>query len=81
MCYRARTPKNFSGARQHDDKEKICKKNFVATTKSNNPNFFTFVVFCCYLLQQQKNVAKMLPNNKGKIEVFYFHRTKISQFL
>ena len=55
----------FSGARQHDDKEKICKNILLLRPKSTTPNFFTFVGFCCYLLSQQKNVAKMLPNNKG----------------
>ena len=39
---------------------------YVATTKSNNPQCFHICCFCCYLLPQQKNVVKMLPNNKGK---------------
>ena len=55
---------NISGARQHDDKEKICHQNLLLRPKATNPIFFTFVVFCCYLLPQQKNVAKMLPNIK-----------------
>ena len=55
---------NISGARQHDDKEKICQKNLLLRPKATNPHFFTFVVFCCYLLPQQKNVAKMFPNTK-----------------
>ena len=55
---------NISGARQHDDKEKICHQNLLLRPKATNLNFFTFVVFCCYLFPQQKNVAKMLPNTK-----------------
>ena len=55
---------NISGARQNDDKEKICYKNLLLRPKATKPNFPTVVVFCCYLLPQQKNVAKMLPNIK-----------------
>jgi len=60
--------KKFSGARQHDDKEKSVIKS-VATTKSNNPNFFDIGCFCWYLFLQQKNVAEMLPNIKEKFFV------------
>ena len=55
---------NISGARQHDDKEKIYHKILLLRPKATIVIFFTFVVFCCYLLAQQKNVAKMLPNTK-----------------
>ena len=44
MCCRARTPKNFQVRANMMIKKKSVKK-FVATTKSNNPHFFTFVVF------------------------------------
>ena len=55
---------NISGACQHDDKEKICHQNLLLRPKATKPNFFTFVVFCCYLLLQQKNFAKILLNTK-----------------
>ena len=51
----------FSGARQHDDKEKIYHKILLLRPKATNLNFFHI---CCYLLPQQKNVVKMLPNTK-----------------
>ena len=54
----------FSGARQQDDKEKIYHQSLLLRPKATIVIFFTFVVFCCYLLPQQKNVAKMLPNTK-----------------
>jgi len=50
---------NISGARQHDDKENIFQKNLLLRSKATNHNFSTFVVFCCYLLPQQKNVANI----------------------
>ena len=65
---------NISGARQHDDKEKIYHKILLLRPKATNLNFFTVVVFCCYLLPQQKNVAKMLPNTKQTFfvkEIFF----------
>ena len=40
--------KKISGARQHDDKEKICKIFLLLRPKATTPIFFTFVVFCCY---------------------------------
>ena len=55
---------NISGARQHDDKEKNFQKILLLRPKATNLNFFTFVIFCCYLLPQQKNVGKMLLNTK-----------------
>ena len=58
---------NISGARQHDDKEKIYHQSLLLRPKATIVIFFTFVVFCCYLLPQQKNVAKMLLNIKEKI--------------
>ena len=59
---------NISGARQHDDKEKICKK-FCCYDQKQQPPFFHI---CCFLLLfviATKNVATMLLNNKGKFFV------------
>ena len=67
----------FSGARQHDDKEKIYHKILLLRPKATNLNFFTFVVFCCYLLPQQKNVAKMLPNTK---QTFFVKKIFLKKF-
>ena len=53
----------FSGARQHDDKKNL-SKNFVATTKSNKPQFFHIFCFLLLFVAATKNVAKMLPNTK-----------------
>ena len=55
---------NISGARQNDDKENNFHKILLLRPKATKPISFTFVVFCCYLLPQQKNVAKMLLNIK-----------------
>ena len=52
---------NISGARQHDDKEKIYHKILLLRPKATNLNFFTVVVFCCYLLPQQKMLPKCCP--------------------
>ena len=60
---------NISGARQHDNKEKIYHKILLLRPKATIVIFFTFVVFCCYLLPQQKNVFKMLPNTKQTLFV------------
>ena len=54
---RAHAQKN-SGVLQHDDQEKICKQNLLLRPKATNPISPTFVVFCCYLLPQQKIVPK-----------------------
>ena len=54
----------FSGARQHDDKEKICKTFLLLRPKATTVIFLIFVVCRWYLLQQQKMLPKCCPTIK-----------------
>ena len=63
MCCRAHA-KFFSGARQHDDKEKSVNI-FCCYDQKKQPHFPTFVVF----VATTKNVVKMLLEIKAKLFV------------
>ena len=65
---------NISGARQHDDKEKIYHKILLLRPKATIVIFFTFVVFCC------RN-KKMLPKCCSTIKESFLFRKVFSKSL
>ena len=62
-CARA---KNFSHARRHDVEKNFGEKILLLRQNATNPHNFTYQKICCFLLLQQKNVAKKFFNNIEK---------------
>ena len=52
---------NISGARQHDDKEKIYHKILLLRPKATIVIFFTFVVFVAICCRNKKMLPKCCP--------------------
>ena len=65
-CARA---KIFSRARQHDVEKNFGEKILLLRQNATTPHIFTYQQICCFLLLQQKNVAKKIFNNIEKILV------------
>ena len=68
MLLRAHT-KKVSDVRQHDEKEKICKQILLLQLKATAP-IFSHLLFLLVFVTAAKNVAIMLPSNKGKFFVY-----------
>ena len=58
--------KKFSGACQHDDKQKICKNNLLLRPKATTPIFSHLLFFCCQNVAQQKRKIFCLENFSQK---------------
>ena len=65
-CARA---KIFSRVHPHDVEKKFGEKILLLRQNATNPHNFTCQKICCFLLLQQKNVAKKFSNNIEKILV------------
>ena len=50
-------------ARQHDVEENFGEKILLLRQNATTPHNFTYQQICCFLLLQQKNVARKFPNN------------------
>ena len=62
--------KNFSRARQHDVEENFDEKILLLRQNATTSHIFTYQQICCFLLLQQKNVAKKFSNNIEKFLVW-----------